>query len=64
VRCADRGEGGDGRNKRTGEARDGGDTREIETEPMTSGTHLSGRTKKEAEAILALILGRDIYMWR
>jgi hypothetical protein len=34
-----------------------GDPREIETEPMTSGSHLSGRTKKEAEAILALILG-------
>jgi hypothetical protein len=29
------------------------------TEHLTSGSHLSGRTKKEAEAVLDLILGRD-----
>jgi hypothetical protein len=31
-----------------------------ETDPLTSGAHLSGRTKKLAETVLALILGRDV----
>jgi hypothetical protein len=32
----------------------------TKTQPLTSGSHMSRRTKKVAETILALILGRDI----
>jgi hypothetical protein len=35
---------------------DGRKVRETETEPLTCGPHLSGRTKKRTEAVLTLIL--------
>jgi hypothetical protein len=42
--------------KRTdGEARDA-EKKERDTDPLTGGSHLLGRTKKLAETILALIL--------
>jgi hypothetical protein len=61
-RCAS----GGGR-RRWGETggREGGtrrDLREIKTQPMMSGSHLSGRMKKEAETILTLILGKDTFL--
>jgi hypothetical protein len=34
----------------------------LPTDPLTSGSHLSGRTKNWAETVLTLILGRDNYL--
>jgi hypothetical protein len=48
----------DGHRRRTGSGRRGRPRRN----PMTWGSHLPGRTKNRAEPVLAIILGRDIWL--